>query len=139
MDAFDFFMPEQAEASHLRRIADSMQAQNRNAILTRRNRSQNSDMKKELEELREQISFLNGLSMVLIRTLTENNMLSLADLSDLLEEVDALDGTVGDGLDHNVLRGMLGFVKQAENDNEQEVKDTEPRKPMRLRRHRSRR
>ena len=59
MSLFDFFFPEEAQASHLRRLADSTTAANTRTRFetARQNRAQLSDRKK-IEDLEEEVAEL---------------------------------------------------------------------------------
>jgi hypothetical protein len=124
LDLFDFFFPEQAQASHLRKIAKQRSVSSGPAGGT----AQSS----ELQALRDDVGFLTLVITALLRRLSETETLSLADVQDLLDEIDALDGVADGGLDPGVLRGLLGVLKnenedQAEADNEEFNIVTTPR------------
>lgn len=51
-------------------------------------------------------------SPAILKRLTETKTMSLADVQDLLTEVDAMDGVGDGGLEPGVLRGLLGVLKQ---------------------------
>lgn len=101
MDLFDFFFPEQAQATHLRKLV------NQGKLERRASTSSSPDVK----ALEEDVRFLTLLMATILRRLAETETLSLADVRDLLDEVDGLDGHADDGLDPNILRGMLGVIK----------------------------
>jgi len=116
VDLYDFFFPEQAQATHLRQIAKHGSFSNRP--------SRGSDQSSDLEALRDDVQFLTLVIVALLRRSTETETLSLADVRDLLDEIDALDGVADGGLDPGVLRGLLGVLKvekdgQAGNANEE--------------------
>ena len=104
MDLFDFFFPEQAQATHLRAIA-------RKGSLTSQ-RVVRSDTSSEVTALREDVHFLTLVIAALLRRFSETEAASLADVQDLLDEIDGLDGVADGGLDPRVLRGLLGVVKE---------------------------
>jgi hypothetical protein len=108
MDLFDFFFPEQAQAKHLRQIARS---QTIAAASTRSDRQS-----EEVAALRTDVKFLTLVLTTILKRLAENKTMSLADVQDLLGEIDALDGMPDGGLDPNVLRGLLGVVKRIDED-----------------------
>jgi hypothetical protein len=101
MDLFDFFFPEQAQAQHLRTIAHRVAAPS--------SAPRQSD---EAAALRADVKFLTLVLCVILKRLTETKTMSLADLKDLVDEVDALDGARDGGLEPGVLRGLLGVLKQ---------------------------
>lgn len=105
MDLFDFFFPEQAQATHLRAIA-------RKGSLTSQ-RIVRSDESSEIEALQEDVNFLTLVIAALLRRFAETETASLADVQDLLDEIDALDGVADGGLDPRVLRGLLGVLKES--------------------------
>ena len=89
MDMFDFFFPEQAEATHLRRISNRLshsQISSRAAADTARRAAD------EVEDLRSDVAFLTLVMTAILKRLAENETMSLADVSDLLNEIDGLDG-----------------------------------------------
>ena len=109
MDMFDFFFPEQAEATHLRHIsrslAGSRAASNSAAASARRNET-------ELDDLQSDVRFLSLVIAAILKRLAEQETMSLGDVSDLLGEIDGLDGLPDRGLDPGVLRGILGVIKE---------------------------
>jgi hypothetical protein len=128
MDLFDFFFPEQAEAAHLRRISRNLshsQYSTRAAADTAR---QAAD---DVADLRSDVAFLTLVITAILKRLAEKETMSLADVSDLLADIDGLDGLSDGGLNPGVLRGMLGVLKEgapqeAESGPEQFKVDTGP-------------
>ena len=108
MDLFDFFFPEQAQASHLRRIAQQRSIPSRPVA--------GRDHTTEIESLQDDVRFLTLVITALLRRLAEVETASLADVQDLLDEIDALDGVADGGLDPGVLRGLLGVLKASTED-----------------------
>lgn len=49
----------------------------------------------------------------ILKRLSETKTMSLSDVQDLIGEVDKLDGVADGGLEPGVLRGLLGVLKQA--------------------------
>ena len=107
MDLFDFFFPEQAQATHLRAIAK------RGSLASTDRHHRRDDKADEIKALKEDVNFLTLVLVALLRRFTETETASLADVQDLLEEIDGLDGVADGGLDPGVLRGLLGVLKQA--------------------------
>ena len=107
MDLFDFFFPEQAQATHLRAIAK------RGSLASTDRHHRRDDKTDEIKALKEDVNFLALVLVALLRRFTETETASLADVQDLLEEIDGLDGVADGGLDPSVLRGLLGVLKQA--------------------------
>lgn len=135
MDLFDFFFPEQAEAAHLRRISSSLSRQHATsgeAAATAREASG------QVAELRSDVRFLSLVLATILRRLAETETMSLADVKDLVDDIDRLDGLPDGGLDPGVLRGMLGVMKQTQAEapaGPDEIKIvTTPYKPIRFRR-----
>ncbi len=113
MDLFDFFFPEQAQASHLRKIARQRSYHSRTVS--------GNDQSSEIKSLQDDVRFLTLVIVALLRRFSETETASLADVQDLLDEIDGLDGVADGGLDPGVLRGLLGVLR-ASNDN---LSDTE--------------
>ncbi len=113
MDYFDFFFPEQAQAAHLRRLASRPTAVVRS--------STDDGQAAEIQSLREDVNFLTLVIAALLRRSTET--MSMADVQDLLTEIDGLDGVADGGLDTGVLRGILGVLKVQK---EEEAKPDHP-------------
>ncbi len=107
VDLFDFFFPEQAQATHLRDIA-------RSSKMSRRASNRVSGKLNELSDLQEDVKFLTLVVAALVKRLTETETLNLADLQDLIEEIDQLDGMLDGHLEPGVLRGILGLLKERE-------------------------
>ncbi|MBM4088827.1 MAG: hypothetical protein FJ276_05260 [Planctomycetes bacterium] len=105
MDLFDFFFPEQAQAAHLRKIAarQSLGAPASSSV------TQRDD---DISALKSDVRFLTLVLTAILKRLTETQTMSLADVQDLLDEVDALDGIADCGLEPEILRGLLGVLKQ---------------------------
>ena len=107
VDFFDFFFPEQAQATHLRDIA-------RSSKMSRRASTRVSGKLNELSELQEDVKFLTLVVAALVKRLTETETLNLVDLQDLIDEIDQLDGELDGSLEPGVLRGILGLLKERE-------------------------
>jgi hypothetical protein len=118
MDFFDFFFPEQAQATHLRDLA-------RSSNLSRRTSSRVSGQLNDLTELREDMKFLTLVVAAIIKRLSETETMNLSDLQDLLDEIDQLDGVVDGNLEPGVLRGILGMLKEDESGNANDDRDNE--------------
>jgi hypothetical protein len=103
VDLFDFFFPDQAQAHHLRKIA-SKRGQSTSP-------PSHSAPSAEIQALRDDVNFLTLVVAALLRRLTETKTASLADIQDMIDEIDALDGIADGGLDPGVLRGLLGVLK----------------------------
>jgi len=117
MDAFDFFFPEVSEAAQLRRIADGMNRnQRQNSGNTRRAMSKVKGLEDQIDDLRNQVQFLNAFSMSLLKIMIEKEMTEIGDIAELVKSIDRMDGKEDGGLDSNVLRGLLGIFTAKEED-----------------------
>ena len=105
MDLFDFFFPDQAQAAYLKKIA----AQQRLGAAPGSSTNQGHE---EIASLKSDVRFLTLVLAVILKRMSETKTMSLADVQDLIDEVDLLDGAADGGLDAGVLRGLLGVVKQ---------------------------
>ena len=114
MDLFDFFFPEQAQATHLRQIA---RQQSFAKASTPKQKSS------DVEALRADVKFLTLVVAALLRRLSETETASPGDIQDLINELDGLDGLADGGLDPGVLRGLLGVLKKADSGSEEETDD----------------
>ncbi|MBM80779.1 MAG: hypothetical protein CMJ78_09315 [Planctomycetaceae bacterium] len=107
MDLIDFFYPQQAQAHHLRRMANAAH------FAPRAQASFSASQAQETAELKEEVRFLSMILAVILKRLAETKTMSLADVQDLVDEVDGLDGVANGGLEPNVLRGLLGVLKSS--------------------------
>ena len=114
MDLFDFFFPEQAQATHLRQIA---RQQSFAKASTPKQKSS------DVEALRADVKFLTLVVAALLRRLSETETASPGDIQDLINELDGLDGLADGGSDPGVLRGLLGVLKKADSGSEEETDD----------------
>lgn len=105
MDLFDFFYPQQAQASYLRKIAS--RAASPTTVVT-------GPAHDEIADLKTDVHFLTLVVTGILKRLAETETLSLSDVGDLFDEIDALDGTADGGLEPGVLRGLLGVLKMDE-------------------------
>lgn len=142
MDFFDFFFPEQAEAGHLRRISEQMAVDRRARNRARAARSEAGADAGRVAELEADLQFLSMTLMAVLKRLDEQELLSIADLSDLFERIDSLDGRADGGLSVDVLRGALGAVRAADAEASSDTEDPTTRieapvSKRRLRRYRS--
>ena len=95
MSLFDFFFPEEAQASHLRRLADSTTAANTRTRFetARQNRAQLSDRKK-IEDLEEEVAQLTIVMEALLEKLDEQDMFTRGELAAKIAEIDLRDGVL---------------------------------------------
>jgi len=97
MSLFDFFFPEQAQAAHLRRLADGT-ATNRiqaRAARARQARSKNTS-EQRIKELEDEVAELTIVVEALVEILDDTNSPRRVDLARKVAEIDARDG-VRDG------------------------------------------
>ena len=103
MDLYDFFFPEQAQATHLRKIARHLSPRPLEFPMSSPEAAADSSLRKDL-------NFLTLVLTAILKRLDETKTLSVGDVKDLLNEVDGMDGVTDTGLPPNMLRGLLGAV-----------------------------
>ena len=89
MSLFDFFFPEHAAASHLRRMAD------RQARADRRKQYQDArrdSLEERLEELDSDVGMLTLVLASLLETANEKGSISREEIKAKIDELDVLDG-----------------------------------------------
>jgi hypothetical protein len=104
MSFFDFFFPEQAQASHLRTIAESQRLQSvhdsQRRFREERDRrwesSRSQDLEKRVEELEQDLGQAGLVIEALLQLLEESGTLKRVDVAKRAIEVDMADG-VRDG------------------------------------------
>lgn len=101
MELFDLFMPDQAQASHLRSIADQMRNQGHQRRHTTR----------KVADLETDINSIALVCMALVASLVEKGVIDELDLKMQLDAIDGLDAADDGQLDLNILRGALGLKK----------------------------
>ena len=121
LDLFDFFFPEQAQASHLRKIANNR----------RQTKPVNAGTDK-IDSLQRDVNFLALVLTSVLKRLDETKTLSLGDVQDILNDVDIMDGIADNGLDPKMLRGLLGALdpetsENSSNENDEFKIETTPR------------
>lgn len=114
MSLFDFFFPEQAQASHLRRLADQNSARFRKL----RRATGQSASQTSLEQLQERVDGLRGdlgfVTLVLgslVARLDRQGVVTRADLQAAMSEVDGLDELVDGQLDIDRLKTVISARK----------------------------
>ena len=118
MDLYDFFFPEQAQATHLRKIARHLSPRALEFPMSSPEPSSDSS-------LRQDLNFLTLVLTAILKRLDETKTLSVGDVRDLLNEVDSMDGVTDTGLPPNMLRGLLGAVDVNANVGDAAVADSE--------------
>lgn len=110
MSFFDFFFPEQAQATHLRRIAERQRSAERRSDRAHRSRLQQADrseaLEKRIEELEGDLGFVALVLGAVMGHLDEKGTLDRDDLRKVISELDGLDGIKDGKLSIDVLRGM---------------------------------
>lgn len=93
MSLFDFFFPEEAQAAHLRRLADATTASNMrarvNAVRVDASRESNQ---KRIEELEDEVSQLTIVVEALLEKLNEKGSFTREELAAKIAEIDLRDG-----------------------------------------------
>lgn len=103
MSFYDFFFPEQAQASHLRQIARN---QRRSKIKSRRTSYSIDQARERIEQLEDDLGTLALLVGAVVKKLDEKGTVTRDDLKDAITALDEADGKADGKLDPNVLRGM---------------------------------
>ena len=95
MSLFDFFFPEEAQASHLRRLADTSSAVERRARVdaVRQDLARTSD-RKRIEELEQEVGELTILLEALLEKLDDQNLFTRDELAVKIAEIDLRDGVL---------------------------------------------
>ena len=95
MSLFDFFFPEQAQASHLRKLSETNSMANTQARLARaRTRAVAETSAKRVEELEGELAELTIIVEALLEKLSEDGTVTRADLARTVAEIDARDGVI---------------------------------------------
>jgi hypothetical protein len=102
MSLFDFFFPEQAQASHLRRMADQGYRSRRESARARR---ESSRLESRVDELEDDLGYVTLVLGGLLQALDEKGTLARKDVRAAISELDSLDGVPDGKLDINILKG----------------------------------
>ena len=95
MSLFDFFFPEQAQASHLRQLSESNSLANTQARLARaRTREVTEASAKRVEALEGEVAELTIIVEALLEKLSEDGSVTRADLARKVAEIDSRDGVI---------------------------------------------
>ena len=100
MSLFDFFFPEQAQASHLRRLADNQR------FKARRQDRKLTAVDRRIEALEDDLGFVTLVLAGLMETLDEKGAVTREDVRATLAKLDEIDGVKDGKLDVNFLKGM---------------------------------
>jgi len=102
MSFYDFFFPEQAQATHLRSIArQSRRPRPRAKASTART----DELSERVSALEADLGFVSLLLATLMGQLDERGHVTRDDLKNALKELDELDGVKDGRLDVSALRG----------------------------------
>ena len=95
MSLFDFFFPEEAQASHLRRLADTASLAHTQARLAQA-RSDRSRLgaEKRVREVEEDVAQLTIVMEALLELFSEQGAVTRSDLARKVAEIDARDGVI---------------------------------------------
>ena len=89
MSLYDFFFPEQASASHLRRMANQ---QDRQARMNRVQEQSQSNIEERITELESDLGMVTLVLASLLEVANENGAVSRKDIKKIIDELDVLDG-----------------------------------------------
>ena len=101
MSLFDFLFPQQAAASHLRRMADK---QRRDERINRIRNAANENLERRIEELEHDVGILSLALAAILDSANEKEVISRDEIRDKIFELDVLDGFRDGKLDVSVLR-----------------------------------
>lgn len=95
MSFYDYFFPELAQASHLRRLADSQSMANMQTRIARaRTERVALGTRDRVSELEEEVARLNLLLEGVLETLNDAGVMTLSSLRSKVAEIDARDGVI---------------------------------------------
>jgi hypothetical protein len=103
MSLYDFFFPQQAQASLLRTLVHENRRKQRGAALEGRTLEKAEE---RIEALENDLGFVALLLGSLLAKLDEKGALTRQDLKDAMQTLDGADGVADGKLDIRVLRGM---------------------------------
>ena len=122
MGLFEIFMPEVAEASHLRNISEQIELGNQRRSSDTNAISKNAEaVAAELQALREENGLMSLLVMALIRKLCEYTPTTIEEIKALLFELDAADGTVDGKIDMAEVKKIFGIPDPAPQEKEKDI------------------
>jgi hypothetical protein len=101
MSLFDFFFPEQAQASYLRDIAEQ---QTRNTI---RQSQASTTLEARVKHLETDLGYVTLILGSILDKLDEKGVVTRQDLKDATSALDKVDGVRDGKLDINILRNIL--------------------------------
>ena len=93
MNLFDFFFPEQAQAAHLRRVADSQSMHQRQRYYEDKMQARrHAQIDERFKSVEQQLGFLTLMLEAIIRTTEEKGVVTREELKKLMEAIDLEDG-----------------------------------------------
>ena len=101
MSLFDFLFPQQATASHLRRMADK---QRRDDRINRIRDAGSEHIERRIEELEHDVGVLALALAAILDSANENGAISRDEIRNKISELDVLDGFRNGKLDVSILR-----------------------------------
>lgn len=115
MSLFDFIFPEQAQAMHLREIAESARGlgieKSRSNDESWANTLTQKQLNRRIKQLEDDKSLLTLVITILLKDYISKNKISPHQLQDLVKSIDNSDGVADGGLDIDELRNILGMEK----------------------------
>ncbi len=106
MGLFEFFLPEQAQAEHMREMASAMRAGARRAG---RSGGQVSELEERVAQLEDDLDFLSLITLTLFATLHEKGLVDRNSLLQRINEIDMFDGEKDGKISPQTLRKAFGF------------------------------
>lgn len=95
MSLYDFFFPDQAQATHLRNIAESNAYSNSQARVAQvRLERSKSDLEKKVKSLEDEISQLAIIQEAVLELLNDKGSMTRSELANKVAEIDARDGVI---------------------------------------------
>ena len=110
MSLFDFFFPEQAQATHLRTIANATRLEKRRRLNRRAAAASApptpppSALEQRITALEADVGFASLVLAAVMARLDERGVVTKADVRTLVAELDSLDGVKDGRLDVSILR-----------------------------------
>lgn len=100
MSLFDFFFPEQAQATHLRSLANAQRTS------SRRSRRTESATDRRIDALEDDLGYVALVLGSLLQQIDDKGVVNRDDVKATIKELDGVDGVTDGKLDVSVLRGM---------------------------------
>lgn len=100
MSLFDFLLPEQAQATHLRKIANTQRTR------AKRSSRRQDALVERVQSLEDDVGFLALVLGALIQKADEKGAITRDEIRAAVTEIDELDGAKDGKIDVNILRGM---------------------------------